>query len=273
MNSSNSHTNRFEELCAAYVLDALEPGERQEFEQMMADADQQQTKTYHSLQSAANNLALAIDPAEPPTDVKKQLMKRIRSDAAQSNIDDSDTEKGTGNTYSRFSFAMSIAASTILLLISLAFIIYSITLHSKVNNQHTTITKLQNEVQKKQRMLSILGARTVDLVIMKGQKVNPAGYGKIIWDPKNQKALLQVANLPTVPANKDYQLWLIKNGKPIPAGVFDVNGTSKNSFFAIQQLAKANQQNANAFAVTLEPKGGSPQPTGDMYLQGSVKKD
>jgi hypothetical protein len=187
-------------------------------------------------------------------------------------MDSPDTEKEQGGTYNRFSFIMSAAASIILLLISLAFIIYSINLHSKVNTQQTKITKLQNEVQKKQQMLSILGARTVDLVIMKGQKVNPEGYGKIIWDPKNQRALLQVSNLPTVPDNKVYQLWLIKNGKPISAGVFDVSGTSKNSFFAIQQLAKANQQNANAFAVTLEPKGGSPQPTGDMYLQGSVKK-
>jgi anti-sigma-K factor RskA len=271
MNHSQSHSDRFEELCAGYVLNALDEDEKHEFEAMMQEADQEQIETYQALRSAANNLAMTVEPAEPSDSVEKELMKRIREDAGPSIEDASNVEAGKAkNSHSLFRFRMAIAASIVLLLVSVAFIIYSVTLHSRVNDQQTEITRLKKVVKKNRKMLSILGARTVDLVILKGQKVNPAGYGKVIWDPKKQKALLQVSNLPAVPPGKDYQLWLIKNGKPVPAGVFDVNGASKNSFFAIQQLAKATRQNADAFAITLEPKGGSSKPTGDMYLVGKL---
>ncbi len=122
-------------------------------------------------------------------------------------------------------------------------------------------------------MLAILEARTVDLVAMNGLEVNPDGYGKIIWDSERQQALLQVSNLPEVPSGKAYQLWLIKNNEPIPSATFAVrNGGDRGSFFKVEQLADANQQNANAFAITLEPEGGSQKPTGDMYLLGNVNQ-
>jgi anti-sigma-K factor RskA len=121
MNNSESHTNRFEELCAAYVLDALSVGEQREFEAIMADADQQQIETYHSLRSAANNLALTTERAEPSASVKKQLMERVREEAAQSDAVAGKEEQGS----SPGRFRMAIAASVVLLLATLALIGYS----------------------------------------------------------------------------------------------------------------------------------------------------
>jgi anti-sigma-K factor RskA len=266
MNNSETHTNRFEELCSAYVLGALEPDEQREFEEMMKHATPEERAAFHSFRSAATNLAFAAERAEPSASVKEQLMERIHRETGPSSADEGN-DKG-----SPIRFIMAVAASILLLFAMLAYIFYSHHLHSKVNHQQAKITQLRNEVQKKQQLLSVLAARTVDLVTMKGQKVHPAGYGKIIWDPKKQEALLQVSNLPALPAGKVYQLWLIKNKKPIPSGLFDVSHSGQNYFFKVRQLAKANQQNANAFAITLEPKGGSPQPTGAMYLVGKVKK-
>ncbi len=105
---------------------------------------------------------------------------------------------------------------------------------------------------------------------MDGLKVNPVGYGKIIWDPEKRSAILQVSNLPAVPSDKDYQLWVIKDKKPISVGVFAVNDTMSN-FFKIENLAVTNPKEIAAFAVTLEPKGGMPQPTGDMYMMGAPR--
>lgn len=261
MNNSESHNDRFEELCAAYVLDALDEEKQREFEAMMANASQKQITAYRSLRSAANNLALTTEKAEPSASVKKQLMERIREDTGQTN---EEKESSSGR------FKMTIAASIVLLLGVLALIGYSLTLNSQINDQQVTITRLQSKIQQKQQMLSVLSARTIDLIIMKGLKVNPKGYGKIIWDANKQQALLVVSNLPVVPSGKVYELWLIKNNKPIPAGLFGVNKPTKSSFFKIQNLVKASSQNASAFAVTLEPKGGSQKPTGDMYLLGKI---
>ena len=131
-----------------------------------------------------------------------------------------------------------------------------------------TIRELKTEIDQKSELLAILEARDVDLILMDGLDVNPTGYGKVVWDKDNGQALLQVANLPNVPLSKDYQLWFVVNNQPISAGVFAVNNSEKDNFFKIEQF----QQSASdgAFAITLEPEGGSPQPTGDMYLLGSM---
>ena len=76
--------------------------------------------------------------------------------------------------------------------------------------------------------------------------------------------------LPTLPSDKDYQLWLIKNNTPVNAGIFSVS-SQDDKFFKIEQMADISEQSANAFAVTMEPKGGMPQPTGDMYLMGKMQ--
>jgi anti-sigma-K factor RskA len=103
---------------------------------------------------------------------------------------------------------------------------------------------------------------------MNGLKADPVGFGKIIWDPEKRSAILQVSRLPAVPHDRDYQLWVIKGKTPISAGVFSVSDTTSN-FFRIDGLAVTDPREISAFAVTLEPKGGLPAPSGEMYLSGS----
>lgn len=186
--------------------------------------------------------------------------------------DDSQINDESGFNWSAF----GVAASFSLLIVSLSLIFYSFNLNYSISDknniiaeQSTQITELKNELERKEEIFSILEARDVDLVMMDGRDVNSDGYGKVIWDASKQQALLQVSNLPTEASDKDYQLWLIKNNKPISAGVFSVSNQN-DAFFKIEQMAKADKQSANAFTITLEPKGGAPQPTGDVYLMGKV---
>ncbi|NGP89342.1 anti-sigma factor [Fodinibius halophilus] len=284
MANQQTHSDKFEELCAGYVLHALDEEERKEFEQMLSEASDEERTLYQEMWSAANQLAFTFEPSEPSADLKDRLMAEIRAqddqskakdtDSNISSIDDTPDTDDEGFNWSAF----AVAASFALIVVSLSLIFYSFNLSSTISekekiiaSKETTITELKNELRRKDEMLSILEARDVDLVMMAGLEVNPNGYGKIIWNAEKQQALLQVSNLPAVPQDKDYQLWLIKDNKPISAGVFAVND-KKDKFFKIEEMAKATEQSANAFAVTMEPKGGVPQPTGDMYLMGNVNK-
>lgn len=290
MANEQSHSEKFEELCAGYVLHALDEDERKEFESMLAEASEEERTLYQQMWSTANQLAFTVEEGEPSSSLKEKLMAEIHSesdstkqqDTNVTSIEDTETTTdGSADNDSDNSFnwsAFAIAASFALLIVSLSLIFYSFNLSSEISKkesviaqQQTRITKLKNELQKKEAMLSILEAREVDLVMMSGMEVNPDGYGKVIWDSEKQQALLQVSNLPAVPKNKDYQLWLIKNNKPVSAGVFTVNDQGDN-FFKIEKMVQADEQAANAFAITMEPKGGMPQPTGDMYLMGNVDK-
>src|SRR5699024_8111451 len=152
----------------------LDAEEQREFEAMMADATKQQLETYHSLRSTANNLALTAERVKPSASVKKQLMEQIRQEADSSKTMTEKKEKASKPGR----FRMAIAASIVLLLATLALIGYSVTLNSQINDQQVKITQLKSKVQQKQQMLSVLSARTINLVVMKGLKVNPKGYGK-----------------------------------------------------------------------------------------------
>ncbi len=283
MADQNTDREKFEELCAGYVLNSLDENDRQEFEQMLSDATDEERTLYQQMASVANQLAFTIEESEPPEGLKELLMTQIRTDSE--NVEESSQESassiqdGSDDKDKNFNWpAFAAAASFALLIVCLSLIFYSFNLSSKISQQgsvieqqETQITELQNEVQQKEEMLTILESREVDMVVMSGMEVNPAGYGKIIWDSEKQQALLQVSNLPNVPDDKDYQLWIIRNNKPVSAGVFAVHDQT-DRFFKIEQMADVDEQSMNAFAVTMEPKGGMPQPTGDMYLMGNKEQ-
>jgi anti-sigma-K factor RskA len=72
--------------------------------------------------------------------------------------------------------------------------------------------------------------------------------------------------LPAPPAGKAYQLWAIAGGNaPVSAGVFTVDASGTGSL-AVRPLPGVST--VSAFAVTLEPAGGLPAPSGAMYLLG-----
>lgn len=277
MTEEKSNTDNFEELCAGYVLHALEPEERRQFEEMLSNASDEQMDLFHSMYAVSNQIAFTVKQTEAPEIVKQRLMEQVKNEqSGEAAINDISADKeGEGFNWG----SLAIAASFALLIVSLSLIFYSFNLSSELTNkeqlieqQQAQITELQNDVQRKEELLSILESREVDLVMMAGLEVNPNGYGKIIWDPNDRKALLQVSNLPAVPSDKDYQLWIIRNNKPVSAGVFAVNNPAKDSFFKIEEI-DSDQQTADAFAITMEPKGGVPQPTGDMYLLGNINKN
>ena len=280
MANEQANKEKFEELCAGYVLNALEPEEREEFKMLLQNASEEEQELYQEMRSAANQIAFSVEGNQAPGVVRERILAQVQpeenelSEKAENEMSSSDEDT---NNFDRGTFA--IAASFALLLVTLSLVFYSFNLSTEISNQEKVIeeqqariSELQNDVQQKEELLSILESREVDLVMMSGMEVNPNGYGKVIWDSESNRALLQVSNLPAVPSDKDYQLWIIKNNKPVSAGVFAVNDPGKDSFFKIEEMA-AGEQAADAFAITMEPKGGMPQPTGDMYLMGNMNNN
>jgi hypothetical protein len=69
---------------------------------------------------------------------------------------------------------------------------------------------------------------------------------------------------------KDYQLWETKSGRSMSLGVFAIsNEQEKQNFFKILNVGVGQKQEAEAFFVTLEAKGGVQQPIGPTYLRST----
>lgn len=253
--------NDFESLCTGYVLDALSGEERRQFEGMLKNASQDQLQLLKELTEARDELALATEPVTPRDDLFIDILNEISSEPKQAPVIPL--------------WAYRLAAAVLLVgLLGLTMLSQQLSgsLDEKVaviDQQSSVITELETELERRNELLAILESRDVNFIIMAGQEVNPEGYGKVIWDTENQRALLQLANLPQPPQDKDYQLWLIKDEQnPISAGVFNFEQPSTDLFFKVEQLQESPSDIMNMFAVTLEPKGGVPQPTGDMFLVG-----
>ena len=76
-----------------------------------------------------------------------------------------------------------------------------------------------------------------------------------------------VNNLPQAAPEKQYQLWAIVDGKPVDAGMVEESADASGKLL----LKMHNIPEAQAFAITLEKKGGSPTPTMEaMFVVGKV---
>jgi anti-sigma-K factor RskA len=259
MNEQDQH-NDFESLCAGYVFGALEKEEREEFEQMLRNASDEQRQIYEDMRSIKDEFALVSEPVAPSAEVEERIFNEVE------NLNNSSEDSDRANIIPIWAYK---AAAAILLIGMIGFSYYTMNLSETVEQQQAVITELQDELERQDELLTVLAAREVRFVKMDGLDPSPQGYGKILWDPENRQAILQLANLPAPPEDKDYQLWLIKdNDNPIPAGVFNFDQPSSDLFFKVENLDQEPAQGVNTFAVTLEPEGGVSQPTGEMFLVG-----
>jgi anti-sigma-K factor RskA len=114
-------------------------------------------------------------------------------------------------------------------------------------------------------MLAAISSPATSLVEMKGLPIAPESKAMIYWNKSTEEVYVSVAALPAPPEGMEYQLWAIVDGAPVDAGMLDLS-KADNMPHKMKSFSSAQ-----AFAVTLEKKGGSPTPTMEnMYVMGAV---
>ncbi len=101
-----------------------------------------------------------------------------------------------------------------------------------------------------------------------GQGLNVRARGRIFWDQSKKKWFFYVRDLPPLPADKSYQLWFVPvSGNPVSAVVFNTatDGSAEKEIDVPEAVVALK-----AAAVTTEPAGGLPQPSGPFALLGAL---
>jgi hypothetical protein len=137
---------------------------------------------------------------------------------------------------------------------------------SQLQQELRQIEQLQADLNQERAFVAFLRTPEVRATRLLGTPKSPTATGIVFWSPKDTRAYFFASHLSIPPVGKTYQLWMITD-KPISAGVFDVNREGGASLLA---QALTGTSKAQKFAVTLEPAGGVPQPTGEMHLLGSL---
>jgi anti-sigma-K factor RskA len=260
--------DRYRELCAAWVLGALEGDELREFEVLLRDPAPHLKRIFAEFEHAALHLPLMAPLVEPPTQVKAKLMEVIRS-GEEARLKDGATRLAVWLRLHRPRFAFSVTLTLTVLLVGLS-IVSTVLYRSQIRDEQR-IAALVEDLEGKEQVLQILQSKTVEVVFLDGLEINPRGYGKIIWDTENRVAVLQVSNLPPVPENKVYQLWVyVKDREPTSAGVFALKKPARDSFFRFGDFPSVDRHSIKGFVITLEPEGGVPQPSGEWYVGAFV---
>lgn len=105
------------------------------------------------------------------------------------------------------------------------------------------------------------------VVSLAGLPAAPAARARMVWHAGRGEGVLVASGLAPVPPGKTYELWIIARAAPVPAGVFQVDAQGRAVFRLAPGLDLAG---VRTFAVTVEPEGGTPAPTGPMVLAGAV---
>jgi anti-sigma-K factor RskA len=106
------------------------------------------------------------------------------------------------------------------------------------------------------RELSIFRDPSFKLLKLQGVPKSPKSVLTVAWSAAKKKVMIDMTNakMPTNDQDHQYQLWALVGGKPVDLGVFDADTTSTG----MKEMKSTAL--ADAFAVTLEPRGGSPSP-------------
>lgn len=166
------------------------------------------------------------------------------------------------NSFYKYAFAASLAlliASTIAL----------INVYNKLQQSNNQLVAMQlqnqqfaNKVNLMDRELSVFHDPSFKLLKLQGTAKTPASGVTIAFSPEKKKVMIDMGNVKLPQNDKDhqYQLWAMVAGKPVDLGVFDASADSTR-MKEMKSIALAD-----AFAVTLEPRGGSVNPTMDQMM-------
>ena len=121
-----------------------------------------------------------------------------------------------------------------------------------------SIAKANQSTEQANELVAILRDKNIEAITLGGQAIAPDAYAKVFWNKETQMAYIDVAGLPEPPEGKVYQVWSLKLNplSPTSLGVLEDYASDDNKVFSLK-----NQNESQAFGITLEPAGGSESPT------------
>jgi anti-sigma-K factor RskA len=259
MNGHPQHDEDFD----LYALGALEGEERTSLEAHIAGCAACAAKLAEA-RGRVSLLALAAKQVAPPAAVKDRLMQQVRYEKHPARErTETQSEERSGGLFGRWTLAWVAAAAVLALATGLLWY-QNVKLDERIQEAIKAAAEAQVKIQNAQKMIEILQAPDSMMISLASLDVSQA-TGKVCYNARLGK-LACSTHLPAPPSDKSYQLWLVPMaGNPVSAGLIAPNMVSTDDMWMADVKPGTP---AKAFAVTLEPAGGMPQPTGPKVLVG-----
>ena len=261
--------DQLRDLIGSYALGALAESERRELEAHLSSCAECRLEVAE-LTVVANGLAHAVPQLDLPAGLRDRVLRAAVQSAAPPPVTPFTPRASAIPTW--LAVAASIAA--------VALGLYSMTLRQRVGELQERLRDANARAEGLERAVSvaratadranevraILTASDVRRIDLAGQKPAPGAAGRAFWSPSRRQVVVTADNLPSLAAGRTYQLWVIPPGtgsKPVSAGLLDLDAGGR-----VLTLAPADVDQVHMVAISEEPAGGVPQPTGPIVLAG-----
>ena len=259
------------ELSGLYVLDALRGTELVEFDAHLAECDECRAEVA-ALRQAATALAYAVPQTDPHPSLRERVMRTAVGPLDSALATTSYARKATRST-----IPWMVAAASLVAAVSLGG--YSLQLRGRVAELDARLQQalaqaalVERQIADARRtaldtqsQLAVLAAPDLVRVDLSGQQGAPAANARAFWS-RSRGMVFSASNLPTLPAGRVYQVWVLTAaGPPISAGL--LQPAQAGAVTAVFQTP-ADIPPPTQIAVSDEPAGGVPSPTGTIWLAG-----
>lgn len=253
----------FKELVAAYALGALEAGELTACDTHLAAAAHDGCReALRAAEEAALAPALALAPVRPGDGVWKGIEAKMVTNTATMV-----SEKRRAGSRPRWTRSQ-IAVAALPWLVAAAAAILVVQLRSTVADRDRLVRKLAvvpakvaTPASEAARLLGMPGTKVMTMAPQEGGVV---GHAVAIVHTGQEMAVIFAKGLAPAP-NKDYQLWVIDGDVKRPAGMLAPGAEG------MMVMTSGVTTATDSLALTLEPKGGMPAPTGPLVMVASLR--
>lgn len=275
---NGGHPTRAEDF-DLYALGALEGEEKQAIEAHVASCAECAGKLAEARGRVAL-LAFAAPVVAPSPGVKQRLMAQVRAESSASaspapavssapawkEIARQIPEGPGPSPFNTWWTKIFVPVGAALAVASLFLWNQNRQLDRQLVSLRATLDQQQRQLQDSRDVNALLAAKDSVAVALAQQPGQPAGTARVVYNQQTG-VLMYDGTLTPAPPDKSYELWLVPaQGDPINAGVFTPVSGQVDHWLAKMPPGTA----AKAFAVTMEPAGGTAQPTGPKVLVGPI---
>jgi anti-sigma-K factor RskA len=223
---------RFDELKDAFVLGALPEEERREFEEYLASHPERQAEV-DELGAVVGLLALFPQEQEPPPELRQSILSAVEAEAPRA-------ETPSWLAWIRGSLSIRNLALGAAALLVISLFSWNLILLGEMRDLQGRVQSLQSPQESR-------------MVALKGPGAAHGARAEVII-LEDDRAVLMAENMPRIPEEQTFQIWVVENDVPKPSGLFEAEQES------VAAVVKKPLDKADAIAVSVEPEGGSPKP-------------
>lgn len=238
-----------------YVLGLATAEEAAEFERLC--------RIYPELAAERNRFELELEnhalanSIEAPPSIGPRLINMIDEPAKVLPGKTININNGAEGYIPKNNIKRYLVAASVVVLAGLGYMFYSLQVQNtklKNINQQLQAKYLQNDSALNSLVAAKKMLKNDNLSLVEMKTGAGEATANIYWDSTSSAVYMVVRSLPPLPQDRQYQLWALIDGKPKNLGVFDA--TSNNVILKMKDC-----KNAEAFSITVEPRGGNTAPS------------